>query len=67
MSDYEAKYTNLVKDIEKLIADAAKSEPEIAEEIHEKFDAAIPVLDEVQDILADVDEVIEEETGADVG
>ena len=65
MADYEERYTKLVKGIEDLLREATKAEPEIAEELHEKFDAAVPVLDEVQDILADVDEVIDEETGAD--
>lgn len=65
MPDYEERFTKLVQNMESLLREATKSEPEIAEELHEKFDAAIPVLDEVQDILADVDEVIEEETGAD--
>lgn len=62
--DYEDRFAELVGSIEKLLAEAVKEEPDIAEEVHDKFDAAVPVLDEIQDILEDIDEVIEEETGA---
>jgi len=57
---YEKRFTDLVEQMEKLIEDARKEEPEISEDAHEAFDAAIPVLDDLQDLLADVDEAASE-------
>lgn len=61
MPDYEKRFTDLVADMENLLREATKAEPEIGEELNEKFDAGVPVLDEVQDLLAEVDEAIGDE------
>jgi DNA mismatch repair ATPase MutS len=64
MANYQDRYTDLLGKLEKIVEEAAKEEPEIAEELRNKFDAAEPVLDEIEDILEELDDVIEEETGA---
>lgn len=65
MSDYEKRFTNLVAEMEKVLREAGKEEPEIGEELNDKFDAGVPVLDEVQDLLAEVDEAVTGDEGDD--
>lgn len=60
MPDYEERFVKLVADLEKLVEAAAKSEPEIAEDVRERLDATMPMLDDIQDKLASV---AEEEDG----
>jgi hypothetical protein len=57
---YEKQFAELVGQMEDLIEDARKDQPEISEDAHDAFDAAEPVLSDLQDLLADVDEAMTE-------
>ena len=58
---YEKQFADLVSEMEDLIEDARKDEPEISEDARDAFDAAEPVLSDLQDLLADVDEALTDE------
>lgn len=55
MSDYEARFAKLLGDMEKLIREASKEDSDAGEELQEQLDATAPILDSMQDTLADLD------------
>ena len=58
--DYEARYVRLREEMERVAEDAARQDKQAGQQIRDRIDAASPVLDDVQDLLASLDEAARE-------
>jgi hypothetical protein len=62
MADFEARFSKLLDGMEKLIREASKEDPDIGEQLNEQLDATAPILDSIQDTLAELDASDEKES-----
>lgn len=54
--EFEDQFVEAVTRLERIVETASKTEPDIAEDARKALDAAQPILADLQDVLADVDE-----------